>query len=69
MFDNVNLSNSSDIKAQERSPAAAAHNEMLATYARFYWGLAFQDRHPGANEYGAGLQPGDSLSGNEREPD
>jgi len=69
MLDNVNLSNSSDMTAQERSPVATAHNEMLATYARFYWGLAFQDRHAGAKESEAALQAGDGLCGNEREPD
>jgi hypothetical protein len=69
MFDNVNLLNSSDITAQESSPAAAAHDEMLATYARFYWGLAFEKKHPEEGACAGNPQPGDDLSGGNRETD
>lgn len=63
MFDNVTLLKTSDRSVQDNNPAATAHDEMLATYARFYWGLAFQDKHPAPHEAQAAPQQEDMPSG------
>jgi hypothetical protein len=63
MFDNVTLLKTPDRTIQDNNPAAAAHDEMLATYARFYRGLAFQDRRPAPHEARAAPQQEDMPSG------